>query len=164
MNQPLFCRYFVLLISSLFCVVCQADIYKQVDAAGIATYSNVKINGAVRLNLELPANQTRQLSHSNNSNNTQAAATQNAMLPNMPTRTASPAGFPKVDFKTQQQRDSTRKSILQTELNDEKVALNDARQAADKRGHHPEHAKNLQADINAHQRNIMLLEKEINAM
>ena len=158
MSKPLFFRYFTLLISCLFCVICQADIYKQVDAAGIATYSNVKINGAVKLNLELPASQ------SNQNKNPQHSAIKTAMQTTIQAGTPSPAGFPKVDVKTQQQRDGKRKSILQAELSDEKVALNEARQAAEKSSNKPEQAKNLQADINAHQRNIMLLEKEINAM
>jgi hypothetical protein len=97
------------------------------------------------------------------------------------TRTATPASFPKVDEGTQNQRDSKRKEILQNELDGEKKALEDAKRAYAEGASNPEvfktkdgktlrnvpkfdeKMKGLQAEVDVHQRNIELLEKEINA-
>jgi hypothetical protein len=127
-----------LLTALLLPVLAQAEIYKTIDANGNVTYSNVKLKGA-------------------------------------------PASFPKVDAGTQNQRDGKRKEILQGELDAEKKALEDAKKAQAEGASNPEvfktkegktfrnvakfdeKMKALQADVDAHQRNIDLLTKEINA-
>jgi dipeptidase len=149
----------------------QAEIYKQVDADGHVTYSNVKIKGAKKLVLE-PADTNF---------GTESIAPRRAS-----SKSATPASFPKVNSETQKQRDGSRKEILQSELDTEKKALEDAKKAFAEGESNPEvfqkknadgssrtfrnvpkfqeKMKNLQADVDAHQRNIELLEKEISSI
>ena len=151
-----------------------AEIYKHVDAEGRVTYSNVKIKGAKKLALE-PADTSFGTGASNSDSN-EANSVKRAPA----TRTATPANFPKVDANTQNQRDGKRKDILQSELNGEKKALEEAKAAYAEGAAKPEvyrtkegkifrnvpkfdeKMKNLQAEVDAHQRNIELLQKEIN--
>jgi len=146
----------------------QSQIYKYVDAEGRVTYSNVKTKGAKKLELE-PAD----TSFGGDSNSSGRSSS---------TKTATPSNFPRVDTDTQKQRDSSRKEILQSELDAEKKALEEAKKAyaegeADpetfktkggKTGRNvakfQEKMKNLQADVDAHQRNVDLLEKEISTI
>lgn len=144
-----------------------AEIYKTVDAEGHVTYSNVKLKGAKKLDLE-PAD----TSFGTNSGSEGKRSSQ--------AKNPTPASFPKVDAGTQNQRDGKRKEILQGELDTEKKALDDAKKAYAEGESNPEvfktkdgktlrnvpkfdeKMKTLQADIDAHQRNIDLLQKEIN--
>ena len=163
---------FVSLIFSVFALSfsAQAEIYKQVDADGHVTYSNVKMKGAKKVVLE-PADTN--------------FGGDNSPSRRAKTRSATPESFPKVDSDTQKQRDGSRKEILQSELEAEKKALEDAKKAYAEGESTPEvyqkknadgssntfrnvpkfqeKMKNLQADVDAHQRNIELLEKEISA-
>lgn len=167
-------KQFILLGTVFTALVCtfsaQAEIYKHVDAEGRVTYSNVKIKGAKKLALE-PTDTSFGNSSSEAPKRAPAA------------RTATPAGFPKVDSETQKERDSSRKQILQAELEAEKKALEDAKKAYAEGESNPEvykkknadgssstfrnvpkfqeKMKTLQADVDTHQRNIELLEKEI---
>jgi hypothetical protein len=163
----------ILLSALMLPLLAQAEIYKHVDAEGRVTYSNVKIKGAKKLALE-PAD---------TSFGTDAGG-EKKRTPS--TRTATPAGFPKVDAGTQNQRDGKRKEILQAELDGEKKALEDAKKAYAEGESKPEvyqkknadgssstfrnvakfdeKMKSLQADVDAHQRNIELLEKEISSI
>jgi Domain of unknown function (DUF4124) len=143
-----------------------AEIYKHVDAEGRITYSNVKIKGAKKLQLE-PADTNFGTDSGGEKKRTPS------------TRTATPASFPKVDEGTQNQRDGKRKEILQSELDGEKKALENAKKAYEEGASNPEvfktkdgktlrnvpkfeeKLKGLQAEVDAHQRNIELLEKEI---
>lgn len=150
----------------------QAEIYKMVDSEGRVTYSNVKIKGAKKLQLE-PADTNFGTDSGGEKKRSSS------------TRTATPESFPKVDAGTQNQRDGKRKEILQGELDAEKKALDDAKKAYAEGESTPEvyqqknangtsktfrnvakfdeKMKGLQADVDAHQRNIELLQKEINA-
>jgi hypothetical protein len=157
-----------LLAALMLPVLAQAEIYKIVDANGHVTYSNVKIKGAKKLNLE-PAD---------TSFGTDTGG-ETKRAPQM--RTATPASFPKVDTGTQNQRDGKRKEILQGELDAEKKALDDAKKAYAEGASNPEvfktkegktfrnvpkfeeKMKGLQAEVDAHQRNVELLEKEMGA-
>ena len=147
-----------------------AEIYKHVDADGRITYSNVKIKGAKKLALE-PADTNFGTDTGNEGSSTKRPPA---------ARTATPANFPKVDADLQNQRDSKRKDILQGELDAEKKALEEAKKAYEEGAAKPEvyktkdgktfrnvpkfeeKMKGLQAEVDAHQRNIELLEKEIN--
>ena len=158
-----------LLIALMLPLLAQAEIYKTVDANGNVTYSNVKIKGAKKLDLE-PAD----TSFGNDTSN------ETKRVPR--TRTATPASFPKVDADTQNQRDGKRKEILKSELDAEKQALDEAKKAYAEGESKPEvfktkdgktlrnvakfqeKMKALQAEVDAHQRNIDLLTKEINAI
>ena len=150
----------------------QAEIYKHVDSEGRVTYSNVKIKGAKKLDLE-PAD-------TNFGGDNSATIRSEKRVPQA--KTATPGNFPKVDSGTQTQRDSKRKDILLSELEAEKQALALAKQAYVEGESKPEvykgangktfrnvakfeeKMKSLQADVDAHQRNIDLLTKEINGI
>ena len=67
-------------------------------------------------------------------------------------KTPTPDSFPKVDSHTQTQRDDKRKEILLSELDTEQKALETAKN---------QHA---QSEIEMHQKNIQLLQKEVNAL
>jgi hypothetical protein len=66
--------------------------------------------------------------------------------------TAKPSNFPKVDKQTQHLRDDKRKEILLSELDTEQKALETAKNQSAKSG------------IEMHQKNIQLLQKEVNAL
>jgi hypothetical protein len=169
----------ILIYALAFSTFVRAEIYKHVDAEGRITYSNVKIKGAKKLYLE-PAD----TSFGNNSGGETKRAPSS--------QTATPAGFPKVDAGTQNQRDGKRKEILQAELDTEKKALEEAKKAYTEGESNPEvyktpvvigkdgkksggntlrnvpkfqeKMKSLQANVDVHQRNIELLEKEISTI
>jgi hypothetical protein len=143
-----------------------AEIYKRVDADGRITYSNVKTKGATRLELDPDANTI---------SNERPKSTASK-------RTPTPEGFPRVDKNTQNQRDDKRKDILQSELESEKSALDQAKKAYTEGESNPEvfktkdgktlrnvpkfeeKMKNLQAEIDSHQKNIELLQKELDSL
>jgi hypothetical protein len=164
-----------LLFAMILPALVHAEIYKHVDSEGRVTYSNVKLKGAKKLDLE-PAD-------TNFGNDTSAGSRDSKRAPQA--KTATPANFPKVDSGTQNQRDSKRKEILQAELEAEKQALARAKEAYIDGESKPEvyqkknangttstfrnvpkfeeKMKGLGADVDAHQRNIDLLTKEIGA-
>jgi hypothetical protein len=145
-----------------------AEIYKRVDADGRITYSNIKTKGATRLEFDPDANTIG----ADRPKNTNGSTSANK-------RTATPEGFPKVDKQTQNQRDSKRQEILQNELDSEKAALEEAKKAYAEGEAKPEiyktangttmrnvpkfqeKMKGLQDDIDSHENNIKLLQKEL---
>ncbi|MDP3088060.1 MAG: DUF4124 domain-containing protein [Methylotenera sp.] len=151
-----------------------AEIYKRVDADGRITYSNIKTKGASRLEFDPDANV---ISNERDRRNSDGGSNK---------RTATPDSFPKVDKDTQNQRDSKRQDILQSELDSEKVALEAAKKALAEGAAKPEiyqrknangststfrnvakfdeKIKNLQADVDSHENNIKLLQKELDAL
>jgi hypothetical protein len=162
----------LLMLSFAFSSLClstlgQAEIYKQVDANGHVTYSNVPIKGAIKLDLEPPASSNGNAGTSNREGRT---------------KTATPANFPRVDKQTQNQRDDKRKQILQDELEAEKKALEDAKKAYAEGESVPEvyraangktfrnvakfdeKMQRLQADVDAHESNVQLLQKELDSI
>jgi hypothetical protein len=159
----------ILIYALAFSTFAHAEIYKHVDAEGRVTYSNVKIKGGKKLYLE-PADTSFGNSSGGETKRTPS------------TRTATPASFPKVDAGTQNQRDGKRKEILQAELDTEKKALEEAKKAYAEGESNPEvfrtadgktmrnvpkfqeKMKSLQANVDVHQRNIELLEKEISTI
>jgi hypothetical protein len=159
----------LLAVACLLSVSAHAEIYKHVDAEGRVTYSNVKIKGAKKLYLE-PADTSFGNPTGGETKRTPSA------------KTPTPASFPKVDAGTQNQRDSKRKEILQAELATEKQALEEAKKAYAEGESNPEvfrtadgsvrrnvpkfqeKMKALQENVDAHQRNIQLLEKEISSI
>jgi len=148
-----------------------AAIYKHVDENGRVTYSNVKTKGGKKVKLE-PAD----TSFGTSSTRKPKSTSKNP-------KRATPKSFPKVDAATQKSRDDSRKQILISELESEKKALEVAKEAYKQGESKPEvftrrnangttstgrnvakyqeKLKRLQATIDAHQRNINLLEKEI---
>lgn len=131
-----------------------ADIYKTVDADGHITYSNVPNKGAIKLDIEGVAG-------------TAPSKGERASRAKTPT----PANFPRVDNQTQNQRDDKRKQILISELETEQKALIDAKKAYaesappfSREGKVDEKIQRLQADVEAHEKNVQLLQKEIGAL
>jgi hypothetical protein len=151
-----------------------AEIYKRVDADGRITYSNIKTKGASRLEFDPDANviSNERARRSGDSGSNK--------------RSATPESFPRVDKDTQNQRDGKRQDILQSELDSEKVALDAAKKALADGAANPEIShiknangststfrnvakfdakiKNLQADVDSHENNIKLLQKELDAL
>lgn len=147
-----------------------AEIYKHVDADGRVTYSNIKSKGSTRLEIDPDAN--------NISNDRAKAKTNNTANK----RTATPDSFPRVDKDTQNQRDSKRRSILQGELDAEKAALEEAKKAYAEGESNPEvyrtasgqtfrnvpkfeaKMKGLKENVDNHEKNIELLQKELDSL
>lgn len=147
-----------------------AEIYKHVDADGRVTYSNIKSKGATRLEIDPDAN-----SISNDRAKAKTTSTSNK-------RTATPESFPRVDKDTQNQRDGKRRSILQSELDAEKAALEEAKKAYAEGESNPEvyqtasgqtfrnvpkfeeKMKHLKENVDNHKKNIELLQKELDSL
>jgi hypothetical protein len=142
-----------------------AEIYKKVDENGHVTYSNVPIKGGVKLNIEPPVSTAPE---------TPAAKPR--------AKTPTPANFPRVDRETQSRRDDTRRQILMEELETEKQALEEAKKAyvegesvpevfRTKDGKirrnvakYEEKMQRLKAEVEAHEKNIELLQKELDSL
>ncbi len=123
--------------------IAYADIYKCSDETGQVAFADAKTKSgysSCKLVLRDESNQT-------------AAVTQRASsgLKNVSfnSKSATPADFPKVDRQTQTIRDDKRKQILLSELESEQKALENAK------------TQNLLADLDSHQKNIGLLQKEL---
>lgn len=145
-----------------------AEIYKHVDADGRVTYSNVPSKGAVKLNLEPPV----QSGGGGGGSSSGAAPAQKAKVP-------TPANFPRVDQNTQRARDDKRRQILEEELAAERKALDEAKKNYAEGESTPEiykgkdgktyrnmakfdeKMKQLSEQVDLHQQNIQLLEKEL---
>lgn len=158
---------FTCLVALILPLTGHTAIYKHVDENGQVTYSNVKITGGKKIDLE-PAD---------TSFGTKARSEPSSKASS---KESTPKDFPKVDTDTQKKRDSDRKKILRAELESEKQALAAAKQAYDEGKKNPETFRNanggigrnvpkyqekmkrLQAEVDVHQRNVELLEKEIN--
>lgn len=151
----------------LLCFDCHADIYKYTDRNGVVTYTNVKptTGGKTELIISSPREPQAYVP--------EKSGKQNAKSP-------TPATFPKVDHQTQNQRDLKRKEILLSELDQEKQALENAKMLYEEARNNPEVYRTAQgktfrnvakyeeklrifeAEIQAHERNIELLNKELN--
>jgi hypothetical protein len=160
---------FLMLLTLIASTPALAEIYKHVDADGRVTYSNIKSKGATRLEIDPDAN--------NISNDRAKAKSSTANK-----RTATPDSFPRVDKDMQNQRDSKRRSILQSELDAEKAALDEAKKAYAEGESNPEVYKNasgqtfrnvpkfeekmrvLKENVDNHQKNIELLQKELDSL
>ncbi len=161
---------FILLLSALSLPLRSvADIYKHVDENGHVTYTNVKIKGSKKIDL--------------GSTGTSFGTNRDSALKPQST---TPTDFPSVDSNTQKQRDQSRKNILLSELATERAALVAAKKAYAEGEANPEIStirnangttrtfrnvpkfqekmKQLQMNIDVHQRNIILLEKEISTI
>jgi regulator of protease activity HflC (stomatin/prohibitin superfamily) len=163
--------FFAPILISAFCTNASAEIYKQVDENGHVTYSNIKSKGATRLDIDPDANVIKNDAPrvSNKSHNSSS-------------RSTSPSAFPKVDKETQANRDGKREEILKNELEAEKTALEQAKKAYAEGEANPEIAhqadgktyrnmakfnekmKTLQAEVDAHENNIKLLQKELDTV
>lgn len=168
MHKPLI--YILFLIAASFSMLSEAAIYKHVDANGHVTYSNVKIPGGKKIDIA-PADTNF------------GTKAQNELKSKSQTNSSGPSDFPRVDNNTQRQRDQSRKDILLSEPASERAALEEAKRAYAEGEANPEISKRrnadgststfrnvakfqekmkaLQMNVDVHQRNIELLEKEI---
>jgi hypothetical protein len=159
-------KYFLLLVGLGLSVSAAAEIYKHVDADGRVTYSNVPMKGASKLEIEPPVT--------------------SSPPPPKATKTPTPANFPRVDKNEQKQRDDKRRQILEEELATERQALEEAKAALAEGEKDPEVFRvkgkdgktvvrrnvaryqekiaQLQGNVDLHQKNVELLEKEIAAL
>lgn len=170
MNKQ-FTSIFVCLAALILPFSSHAVIYKHVDADGQVTYSNVKIKGGKKVNIE-PADTSFGTTPKGESES----------RPESSTKKSTPKSFPKVDSNTQKNRDNSRKQILLSELESERKALAAAKKAYEEGAKNPEtfktanggigrnvpkyqkKMKSLQSDIDVHQRNVDLLGKEISSI
>ncbi|MFC4159874.1 DUF4124 domain-containing protein [Chitinimonas lacunae] len=137
------------LLALLLSCVAMADIYKHVDAEGRVTYSNVPMKGAKRIDMSgLPGSIPAPRSGGSSSGGSRASAN------------PSPADFPKVDSATQRSRDLNRRQLLQDEMASEQRLLEQARTELSKAT--PERAAKLRDDMMHSEKNIEMLQKEIN--
>jgi len=143
-----------------------ANVYKCVDSNGRVTYTNdAKLNkGCTRLSEDLPVSSIPPPDYVSPSSQPTASGT--------PAATGS---FPKVSPTDQQQRDGTRRQILEKELAQEQMALDQAKaalaeQEAVRYGNERNYQKVLdrlkpfQEKIEIHSRNIDALQREIGSL
>lgn len=121
-----------------------ADIYKCADETGQVAFADAKTKSGY-------SSCKLVLRDESNPAPTPAAARPSGMKSINYTRSATPADFPKVDRQTQTLRDDKRKQILLSELESEQKALQDAKM------------QHLLADLDSHEKNIGLLQKELSA-
>ncbi|MEW5944504.1 MAG: DUF4124 domain-containing protein [Pseudomonadota bacterium] len=131
------------------CGAAHAEIYKSVGPDGRVTYSNIPSKGATKLNLE-PLT---------------------TVAPPKP-KTATPAGFPKVDGETQKKRDDTRRKILEDELAAEEKLLAEAKKNLAEgeevrlggERNYQKYLDRIQAlkdEVTLHEKNVEALKKEL---
>ncbi|BEV06809.1 DUF4124 domain-containing protein [Methylophilus sp. DW102] len=160
-------RFFYICTFALMCNQSWADIYKYTDSNGVTTYTNIKPEGKNKAELIISGPRT-------------AEPPPPAREKKANVKTPSPADFPKVDNQTQNQRDQKRRELLMNELSQEKQALENARLLYEEAQNTPEVYRGangktfrnvakyeeklrvIEAEIQAHERNIELLNKELN--
>lgn len=125
--------------------------YKHVDEHGRITYSNVPIKGAKKVDLP-------------------ELSTVPGGKP-----VATPANFPKVDSKTQKDRDDIRRRILAEELKSEEQKLADAQTAlkegeavryGDERNYqrYLDRIQRLKDDVEQHEKNVDAIRRELTSL
>lgn len=160
-------RLFYICIFTLVCNQSLADIYKYTDSNGVTTYTNIKPTDKSKAELIISGPRTADPSPAPREKKPAV-------------KTPTPSNFPKVDNQTQNQRDQKRRELLGSELEQEKQALANAKQLYEEEKNIPEVYKGangktfrnvakyeeklrvIEAEIQAHERNIELLNKELN--
>lgn len=160
-------RLFYIFAFALICNHATADIYKYTDSNGVTTYTNIKPEGHSKAELVISGPKT-------------AEPPPAVREKKSTTKTPTPANFPKVDNQTQNQRDQKRREVLMNELEQEKQALEHAKQLYEEAQNTPEVYRGangktfrnvakydeklriIEAEMQAHERNIELLNKELN--
>lgn len=145
-----------------------ADTCKYQDAEGRIIYTNIPLKDAKKLSCFGFDTENKP------GNNTRGSAPSRATQP-------TPSNFPRVDSTTQKQRDDTRRKILLEELAAEQKALEQAKKDYAEGEANPEvfrtangkvmrnvakfeeKMKKLQDEIDLHEKNIQMLQKELAA-
>jgi len=166
------------LVAGCYSLAAHADIYKCVGDSGIPAFVDAKTKaGSSYKNCVLFI---RDDSISSQPSSGKSDQRQNR------SKTATPADFPRVDSKTQKQRDDKSKEILQQELESEKEKLAEAQKAYAEGASNPEvyHTKGaggktqtfrnvpkfdakmqeLQSNVDNHESNIKLIQKELDSL
>lgn len=146
-------RTFLLISLSLFfTLLAHAEIYKSVDESGRVTYSNIPSKGSKKIDLPeistVPGQKVQ------------------------PSVTTPGNNFPKIDARTQRDRDDVRKKILEDELKNEEQELIQAQQALQegesvRMGNEKNYQKyldriqKLKDIVSIHEKNIAALRKEL---
>ncbi|TIC79735.1 DUF4124 domain-containing protein [Crenobacter intestini] len=150
MNRPrVILKSLTALLLGVACAHAAATtIYKFVDQDGHVTYSNIPVRGAQKIDVRVTGSQGGPAAHT-------PRASSRAPAP-------APGNFPSVSASTQQQRDSGRRQILQTELANEQQALDAARRALldAEAKRQPDQGK-LRAQVQDRERNVAALQKEL---
>lgn len=173
---------------SMVILPASAEVYKCTDEDGIVTITdnpNTQAHPKLCKGMGLgpsniisgpsPIDGTRSINGKSAKNkkprNTSTAS--NSSAASLPTPKTGPNDFPSVDSGTQQNRDASRKQILQDELNSEQVLLSQAQKKLDAEAkiRTPEEQNNIQkynervgkfkVQVTAHQKNIAALSKEL---
>jgi hypothetical protein len=136
----------VIIVLSLLAAstVAYADIYKCADETGQVAFADARTKSGY-------SSCKLVLRDESNPAPVSTATSPSGMRAINYTKSASPADFPKVDRQTQTLRDDKRKQILLSELESEQKALQDAK------------LQHLIADLDSHEKNIGLLQKELSA-
>jgi hypothetical protein len=175
----------ILIYASAFSTFAHAEIYKHVDAEGRITYSNVKIKGAKKLYLE-PADTS--FGNNSSSETKRAPSTRTATPASFPKvdagtqnqRDGKRKEILQAELDTEKKAlEDAKKAYAEGESNPE--VYHKSRQVITKNADgststktvsdtfrnvpkFDEKMKSLQADVDVHQRNIELLEKEISTI
>lgn len=147
MNTLLPLPHSILLAGCIFActTTVHADIYKQVDADGHVTYSNVARPGAKRIVID--------------SASAPSSKGEAGIKPRSRTTAITPSDFPRVDKSTQRKRDDVRRNLLLEELASEQKLLDGARASA--RGKAANEQSKWQETLRLHEKNIEMLNKEL---
>ena len=140
-------------LSLVFAFPAYAEIYKYVDENGRVTYSNVPMKGSKKVDLpEL-----------------------NTVPGRKPGQTHTPTDFPRVEGKTQRERDDVRRKILEDELHTEEQALAEAQRALQEGEstrlgsehnyqRYLDRVQNLKGNVELHEKNVSAIRKELSAL
>ena len=134
----------------------QSDtLYRCTDATGITLYTNQKLKSGTCAVLSVKAVPAPKQGATGGTTGSTAGSSASAKL-------ATPTDFPKVVEKEQKARDTDRRSILESEMRNEKTQLDTARKQladASKLSANPE--AGLKDTVSLHERNIEALNKEL---
>lgn len=155
--------FLVAFVTSIFSNTVLADMYKRIEADGRVVYSSMPAKGAIRLE-PIPNMDSERSVNKRARTSTKRASNQQRIA------TATPEDFPRVDRQTQSSRDNKRKEILQGEMESERLALAQSKKVYTESTANGQalrdmaKMKDLREEIDSHQKNIELLQKEIDSL
>lgn len=187
MKKPTLSPFVIAACLSMVILPVSAEVYKCTDEDGVVTITdnpNTQTHPKLCKGMGLgpsniisgpsPIDGTRTMNgkSARNKKNRNASVASNSSA-SIPTPKVGPIDFPSVDSGTQQNRDASRKQILQDELNSEQALLNQAQKKLDEQAkiRLPDEQNNIQKynqrigslklQVTAHQKNVAALSKEL---
>jgi hypothetical protein len=179
--------FFATILILAFCTNASAEIYKQVDENGHVTYSNIKSKGATRLDIDPDANVIRNdaprvsnKSHNSNSRNASPSAFPKVDKETQANRDGKREEILKNELEAEKTAlEQAKKAYAEGEANPE--IAHKSRQVVTKNSDgststktvkdtyrnmakFDEKMKTLQAEVDAHENNIKLLQKELDTV